>query len=357
MLIVIATLFMLVPNDTYPRADLLIEPAVLAKSLKQFHVLDVRERAAYEEGHVPGAVSTSAAEWGKTFQDGKDVAGWTKRLSDLGITVDTKVVVYDDNNNKDAARVWWILKYWGVKDVRLLHGMWTGWKSAGSYAISREPVTPNAVTFVPDPRAERLARKQDMLNAVKTKELAIVDTRKAEEFTGKSKRAERGGCMPGATNLDFENLIDKKTQRFSSGLGTEGAVRGEPYRSEPSAGGALTQRRQFIGDELCNGTHGRQASAQLSRQLERMGQQPGHTDRHSEEVVPGRRRPHAREQVGSVVLPLSVIQRGMLLQRLRVTVRVKLSSPTFHRHSTSNSINTLPSLDRVCYNDVTEKLR
>jgi thiosulfate/3-mercaptopyruvate sulfurtransferase len=200
--------------DTYPRAELLIEPAMLARSLKQYHVLDVREGSAYEAGHVPGAVSTSAAEWAKAFQDGKDVAGWSKRIGDLGITVDTKVVVYDDNLNKDAARVWWILKYWGVKDVRLLHGMWTGWKALGSTDISKEPVMPRPVTFVPDSKAERLATKQDVLNAVKSKEFGIVDSRSLDEYTGKKKLAERGGCIPGATHLDWESLVDKRTQRF-----------------------------------------------------------------------------------------------------------------------------------------------
>ena len=48
------------------------------------------------------------------------------RRSALGIAQDSRVVVYDDSSSKDAARVWWILRYWGVADVRLLNGGWAG---------------------------------------------------------------------------------------------------------------------------------------------------------------------------------------------------------------------------------------
>lgn len=203
--------------DAYPRAGLLVEPAELAKNPSAFLVLDCRGQEAYQAGHVPGAVNLNPIEWAKQFQDGKDVAGWCKRLGALGIKPDAKVVVYDDASNKDAARVWWILKFWGVQDVRLLHGMWTGWKT-GNFPVSTEPVTPRTVTFLARPQTERLATKQDILNSLQKKEFDVVDARSEGEHYGRTKLARRNGCIPGATNLNWEQLIDQKTQRFKSAV-------------------------------------------------------------------------------------------------------------------------------------------
>jgi len=51
-------------------------------------------------------------------------------IGGLGVGRGSKVVVYDAICSKDAARVWWILRYWGLDDVRLLNGGWKGWRAA-----------------------------------------------------------------------------------------------------------------------------------------------------------------------------------------------------------------------------------
>jgi len=210
---IIAVSLLVFSAEGYPRPDLLIEPAELAKNPAAFLILDCRDRAAYQAGHVPGAANIDATEWAKQFQDGKDIAGWCKRLGALGIQTNSTVVLYDDASNKDAARGWWILKFWGVRDVRLLHGMWKGW-TTGHQAISTEPVTSRPVTFLARPQAERLATKQGLLESLQTKEFDIVDARSAGEYSGRTKLARRNGCIPGAINLDWSHLVDAKTQRF-----------------------------------------------------------------------------------------------------------------------------------------------
>ena len=101
----------------------------LAARLGEVTVLDVRYRMGgppgpdeYAAGHVPGARWVDHAEWAKEFGDGRDAEGWGKRIGRLGIGSDSTVVVYDDSRSKDAARIWWVLRYWGVEDVRLLNG-------------------------------------------------------------------------------------------------------------------------------------------------------------------------------------------------------------------------------------------
>src|SRR6516162_5365954 len=133
-------------EEAYPRPELLIEPGTLAKpeEAKRFVVLDARDHEKYVKGHIPGAHWVDHAAWSKAFGEGKDADGWSKRIGELGIGPDTRVVVYDDNHGKEAARIWWILKYWSVEDARLLNGGWAGWEKGGHPVEKSEPALVSA---------------------------------------------------------------------------------------------------------------------------------------------------------------------------------------------------------------------
>jgi len=207
-------------SDTeYPRPDLLIEAAALSRSevAGQFVVLDARERKEYDEGRIPGAVWVDAVAWAKAFGDGKDAEGWSTRIGSLAIGPDAKVVVYDNVSFKDAARIWWILRYWGLEDARLLNGNWIGWTKAGLAIETGKPRAPTAAKFPAVPRSKRLATKGQLLDALKGPGLQIVDARSEAEFCGIDKaKNKRAGAIPGAKHLEWIDLIDKDTQRLKS---------------------------------------------------------------------------------------------------------------------------------------------
>lgn len=201
----------------YARPEMLMEPAALAQpeAARQLIVLDARDRKSFDEGRIPGARWVDAAAWAKAFGTGKDAEAWGAKIGALGIGADSKVVVYDGVSFKDAARIWWLLRYWGVEDVRLLNGGWAGWKKAGLPVETKKPLDPKPARFAAAPHANRLATKARMLDAVKAKDLQIVDARSESEFCGLDKLTnKRAGAIPGAKNLDWTDLIDKKTQRF-----------------------------------------------------------------------------------------------------------------------------------------------
>lgn len=205
-------------EPSYARPDLLVEPADLAKadaSGKRV-VLDARDRKKHEEERIPGAIWVDAPAWAKAFGDGKDAAGWSGRIGDLGITADSTVIVYDDALSKDAGRMWWILRYWGLSDVRLLNGGWGGWKAAGLPVEKGTAAAPKPVTLKLSPRAEMLSTKDAVLQALKDKKLQIIDSRSEAEFCGTEKLAKRGGAIPGAKHLEWVEMLDKKTGRFKS---------------------------------------------------------------------------------------------------------------------------------------------
>jgi thiosulfate/3-mercaptopyruvate sulfurtransferase len=200
---------------SYPRPNLLLEPAELAKPpiAKKFVVLDARAKEKYLAGHVPAAVWVNAKSWARAFAAGQDKAAWSKRVGALGIDVNTQVMIYDNAPATDAARVWWVLRYWGIRDVRLLNGGWTGWVKAGGKIEKGEnkptPTTPKLAA-----NDDRLATKADLLAALKGKPGQILDVRSTGEYCGTTEKAKRSGAIPGAIHLEWIDTLDKKTGRF-----------------------------------------------------------------------------------------------------------------------------------------------
>jgi thiosulfate/3-mercaptopyruvate sulfurtransferase len=203
-------------DDAYPRPGLLVEPAQLARpdAAKGCAALDARPRKDYDRGHVPGARWVDAAAWAKAFGHGGDAGGWSGRIGDLGVGPGTRVVVYDDNDAKDAARVWWILRYWGVGDVRLLNGGWKAWQ-AGGFPTDTAGAIFQPGAFRAEARPERLATKGQLLGSLKGGTLQVVDARSAAEFCGDERlNNRRAGAIPGARQLEWSDLIDRTTHRF-----------------------------------------------------------------------------------------------------------------------------------------------
>lgn len=202
----------------YARPELLIEPADLTKeSAKGLHVLDARGKGKYLDGHFPGAVWVDATTWARSFGEGDDQDGWEKRIGLLGLTVETPVAVYDDSQSKDAARVWWILRYWGFKDVRLVNGGWKGYTATGG-AVQKGEVLARPTSSHLVPRRDRLAKKGELKEAVKNEagRPQIVDTRSRGEYCGTEEHAKRNGAIPGATHLEWSDTLDPKTGRFKN---------------------------------------------------------------------------------------------------------------------------------------------
>ncbi|MBM4067964.1 MAG: sulfurtransferase [Planctomycetes bacterium] len=198
----------------YPRKELLIEPADLARMPGQFLVLDVRAKPRYLQGHIPNSVWIDAELWSQSFARHQDPGKWAMLLGGAGIDPGKRIVIYDAALAKDAARIWWILRYWGCEDVRLLNGGWPGWLDR-ELPVDKEPATPAKLKIeLGKARSRLFATKQSVLDALKEKKTQLIDARSAAEHCGAAKLARRGGGIPGAIHLEWSDLVDKKTQRF-----------------------------------------------------------------------------------------------------------------------------------------------
>ncbi len=197
----------------YSNPELLAEPNDLDSA--GFVILDARPLEQFTAGHIPGARWVDASDWAKGFDQGQDVEGWRQRIGALGLEPSSNVVVYDDNLTKDAARVWWILRFWDFGDVRLLNGGWKAWQASGNEIETAPAVPPSATAPELRPIADRLATKEKLLAALDSHELQIVDSRSEAEFCGdEALKNKRAGAIPGAKNLEWDDLLEPTTGRF-----------------------------------------------------------------------------------------------------------------------------------------------
>lgn len=207
-------------------------------------LLDVRAKDDYDEGHIPGAVWVD-------LEAAKNLAGkpgglddreaWTDWVKDLGLKPDAKIVVYDDNRQLDAARTWWLLDYLGVDHVALLDGGFPLWKTEDR-PVSAEAAQVEPADFPVDFRRDRRATRDEVLEALETSSTPIVDARSEAEFTGTRKLAKRGGRIPGACRVEWNELVDKDgrflpIQELRAKFGAANLKKGEPVITHCQGGG------------------------------------------------------------------------------------------------------------------------
>src|SRR5712692_3930620 len=175
------------------------------------------DTSAYEQGHIPGAVGFN---WQKELQDQVVRAPVSQAqlealLSQAGVSNDTTIVLFGDNNNWFAAWAFWILKYYGHQDVRLLDGGRVKWladkREITTEVPSYSPTTYHAGT--PDTGIHAL--RDQVLGWLGRENIALVDVRSPGEYSGEllapanlpQEGAQRGGHIPGAANIPWSMAV------------------------------------------------------------------------------------------------------------------------------------------------------
>jgi thiosulfate/3-mercaptopyruvate sulfurtransferase len=178
-------------------------------------VWDAREAADYAAGHIPGAVNFG---WvGKVFRDPNRedlpaVPEAEKLFGAAGVDpVGKEVIIYTRKGDPFAYYGVHAMQYYGAKQAKVYHGGIDDWKTAG------KPITKEATTLPPVvvqlTAQDRLVLwNKDMLERVRTGGAQILDVRTPREYAGDDIRAVRGGHVPGAVNIPYEqNWQDPQT--------------------------------------------------------------------------------------------------------------------------------------------------
>jgi thiosulfate/3-mercaptopyruvate sulfurtransferase len=173
----------------------------------------------FDVGHIPGAVGFN---WQTQLQDQltRDIIAkeaFEKLMGDAGITPADTVILYGDNNNWFAAYGFWLMKYYGHKDVRLMNGGRVKWLNEEDKPMTPDKTAPTRTTYkVTKTQPELRAKVAEVLKVEESKSVNLVDVRSPDEFTGKiiappgmSETAQRAGHIPGAKSIPWSQAVNQ----------------------------------------------------------------------------------------------------------------------------------------------------
>lgn len=198
----------------------LIDVATLAAELDNpaWVVLDCRfdlmnpawGETEFSAGHIPGAQYAHLDRdlaGPPTADSGRhplpDPAVFAALASRWGIDGGTQIVVHDQAGGVFAARAWWLFRWLGHERVALLDGGLAAWRAAG-LPLSTAASTRPARIFEPKPDMTRVVGVSDIVAALGSPKLQVVDARGADRFAGQNETMDpRAGHVPGAVNHPF----------------------------------------------------------------------------------------------------------------------------------------------------------
>ncbi|HMF97172.1 MAG TPA: sulfurtransferase [Vicinamibacterales bacterium] len=205
----------------YAHPEQLVETDWVAAHHADANVRIVDMRQTGQGPRVPGAVYLSPvairdANAPPTFLP--TAAAFEAQMASLGIGDATRVVVYDERGGIYAARLWWILNYFGHPKVALMNGGWVKWTAEQRPTMDvTAPPAGSGAKFVARANPGWLATAADVTGAIGKAGTKIVDARTVNEIEGRDLRnIRRGGFVPSSIPVYWEDLLDAQRRTFKS---------------------------------------------------------------------------------------------------------------------------------------------
>jgi thiosulfate/3-mercaptopyruvate sulfurtransferase len=200
------------------------------------------DTSAYNEGHIRNAVGWN---WNRQLCDTvrRDIlskAQFEALMRDAGISPDTTVVLYGDNNNWFAAWAFWQMKIYGHRDVRLMNGGRKKWLAEGRELTTEVPAFPRSDYTAQEPDMSLRAFLPDVRSSLEAQSAVLVDVRSPQEFTGEilappglPETCQRGGHVPGARSIPWglacnDDGTFKSAEELQRLYGSEGVDGSKP---------------------------------------------------------------------------------------------------------------------------------
>jgi len=195
-------------------ADLLVSVAQLQRRLNDpaTVVLHVgRDRTSYDAGHIPGArflpLSAIVIERDGVPNELPPVDALDQAFEAVGVSDDSRVVVYGDLGGLAAARAFFTLDFLG-RPPAVLNGGLGAWRAAGRPVETAAPAARRG-SFTPRPRPEMVVDAEWVRSHLRDTTVAFIDARPPEQYSGvePGEGVQRPGHIPGARNLFWQNTI------------------------------------------------------------------------------------------------------------------------------------------------------
>jgi thiosulfate/3-mercaptopyruvate sulfurtransferase len=173
-------------------------------------------RAAYEAGHIPGAafVDLEADVTGERPDQGRhpvpDPDQFQRAMRIAGVGRDSVVIIYDDQGGFSAARLWWLLRYFGHEAVAVLDGGLQTWR--GAWSSGRDQIAEGDFLAVPNPemRVDYHQVRRLFAGAL------LLDARRWERYVGDVEPVDSpAGHIPGARSAHWRGNLEPD-HRFKS---------------------------------------------------------------------------------------------------------------------------------------------
>jgi thiosulfate/3-mercaptopyruvate sulfurtransferase len=190
--------------------------------------VDYDPKANYMLGHIQGSV---LFDWKQDINDPVNRNVLSKQacedlLQRAGINNDTTLILYGDFNNWFAAFAFWVFKYYGYKDVKLMNGGRKKWLQEDRPISKDIPNYPRGNFKASEPDSNIrvfLNQVKEAVDAGKDR-IKMVDVRSPKEFTGEilappeypTEHAQRGGHIPGAENIPWAQAVNDSDGTFKS---------------------------------------------------------------------------------------------------------------------------------------------
>lgn len=177
-------------------------------------------QAHYDEGHIPTAgfadltAGLSDAESPLQFAV-PDPEQFAAAMSALGVSDESRVVLYDASGSAWAARVWWMLRWIGFDRAALLDGGLHAWTALGQ-PLSKEPANRPDGTLTVALRPELIVTKEEVLASLGDDTVNLIDALPEAHYRGEMSMYARPGHIPGASNVSMMSLMDE-TGHFRPG--------------------------------------------------------------------------------------------------------------------------------------------
>ena len=169
--------------------------------------------AKYKACHVPGALFLDLVEAASDTSTGlgfslPPVGQLESLFRSLGVDNLSEVVVYSTGHVMWATRAWWLLRYCGHRNAKVLNGGFRAWRK-GRHPTTREVSTPPAGTFVARAQPELFADKETVLAAIGDPGVCTVNALSPDMFRGDSRmHYGRKGHIAGSVNVFYDDLMD-----------------------------------------------------------------------------------------------------------------------------------------------------
>lgn len=216
------------PGNAGGATPLLVDASWLRKILGEesspdVRVVDLSPPRVYETGHIPGAIHAWWQDtidrfypvYGVVLSERQDPGARARLLTRLGIGEATLVVAYDDARGRYAARLFWVLRYFGHERAALLDGGLAAWRGAGGAADRDEAKAPAVAPPAVVPQPGFIVGTRELRDRLGDPGLVLLDARTPVEAADDLNGALRSGRIPGAVAVPWTATLRDEAGRLN----------------------------------------------------------------------------------------------------------------------------------------------